>query len=158
MTVKIRLARHGRKHTPLYRVVAIDSREHREGKAVEVLGTYNPHLADNNIQVDIDACRRWIDQGAQYSASVASLLKRQGIEIYSEAKIAALANQQAKTKKARQERAKKAGTKWSAPSRRAVRAHQAKLKAARMAQAAEALAAHKAAQEAAAPAEEASED
>ena len=134
-------------------MVAIDSREHREGKAVEVLGTYNPAPAEKNIQVDIEACKRWIDNGAQYSDSVASLLKREGYDIFSEAKAAAAANQKAKAKKARQGRAKKAGTKWSAPSKRALKGHQAKLKADRMAKAAEALAAHKAAQEAAAGSE-----
>ena len=46
MAVHIRLARLGRTHRPFYRVVAIDSRNHREGRAAEVLGTYDPMLAE----------------------------------------------------------------------------------------------------------------
>ena len=56
--------------TPILPRRSDDSRRAREGKACEVLGTYNPLPAEKNIQVDIEAVHKWILQGAQYSNSV----------------------------------------------------------------------------------------
>ena len=134
MAVLIRLARHGRTHRPFYRVVAIDGREHREGRACETLGIYDPMSASKNIQVDIDAVHRWINAGAQYSDSVASLLKRGGYEVTTSEQKEAEARQSAKRKARRQKRAKKDGSKFVAASRRAVKKHEATLKAARLAE------------------------
>ena len=53
MAVRIRLSRFGRLHRPFYRIIAIDSRRHREGEASEVLGSYDPLLKDKNIVVDM---------------------------------------------------------------------------------------------------------
>jgi small subunit ribosomal protein S16 len=157
MAVHIRLARYGRKHTPLYRVVAIDSRRAREGKACEVLGTYNPAPADKNIQVDIEAVHKWVLSGAQYSSSVESLLKRAGYETLPEGVADKRAAQKAKAKAKYAKRQKKDG-KFVAVSARAQKKFNAKAKAARKAEAEAALAAHKAAKEAAAAEGEGSEE
>ena len=157
MAVRIRLNRIGRTHSPVYRVVAVDSRRPRSsGAACEVLGTYNPSLADKNIQVDIERVHAWLRNGALYTESVASLLKRAGYEAFPADLAEAKAKKVAKAKANRKSRKKSEATKGTfvKASRRAVLKHKAKLKAERMAQQAEALAAHKAAQEAAAPAEE----
>ena len=156
MAVHIRLARHGRTHTPFYRVVAIDSRRAREGKACEVLGTYNPVIGDKNLSVDIERVHKWILEGAQYSHSVETLLARNGYTVLPEGVAERRAAQAAKRKAKRQNRKKQDG-KFAKVSRRAQNKHNSKVKAARKAETAEKLAAHKAAQEAAAPAEEAAE-
>ena len=149
MAVHIRLARHGRTHTPFYRVVAIDSRRAREGKACEVLGTYNPAPADKNIQVDIEAVHKWILAGAQYTSSVESLLKRAGYETLPEGvadKRAAQKGQaQSQARQASKERRQICCCQRPRPKK-----FNAQAKAARKADAEAALAAHKAAKEAAA--------
>lgn len=162
MSLKIRLARFGRTHTPFYRVVAIDSRNHREGKAKEVLGTYDPNLAEKNIKVDIDRVHYWVSHGAILSESVASLLKRDGYEVLPEEVKARSGKRRIKRREAVKTRAKKDGKKWVAPSRRAKLKHAAKIKAEAFAKLQEAHAAKKAAEEAAAaeaeaPAEESSD-
>ena len=161
MAVRIRLARLGRTHNPFYRVVAINSRNHREGRANEVLGTYDPSLKDNNLNVNLERIHHWISNGAELNHSVESLLSFQGLapfpEGHAERKTARAAKKKAKWAK----RKKKDGA-FVAPSRRAVKKHQAKLKAVRVGElkaAAEAKAAAAAAAEAAAaPAEEASSE
>lgn len=155
MAVKIRLTRLGRTHKPYYRVVAIDSRNHREGRTCEVLGTYDPMLKEKNISVDIEAIHKWILNGAQVSDSVASLLKRAGYEVLPEEKKAAIAKKIAKRSAGRKSAAKKDGKKWVKPSRRALMKHKLGLKKDRLAKQAEELAAKKAADEAAAAASEA---
>ncbi|MHC5067260.1 MAG: 30S ribosomal protein S16 [Planctomycetota bacterium] len=148
MAVRIRLSRIGQTHRPMYRVVATDSRRQRSGAACEILGTYNPHLAEKNIQVDIERVHAWLRQGALFTDSVESLLKREGYEVVPAEVVEAKAKQAAKRKTKRLARKKSAETAkgtFVKPSRRAVLKHKAKLKAERMAQQAEALAAHKAA-------------
>lgn len=161
MAVHIRLARLGRTHRPFYRVVAIDSRNHREGRAAEILGTYDPMLPAKNIQVKIDRVHAWINNGAQLSESVTSLLRRDGYAPLPEEAIQSAAKKRAKRRAAAKSRAKKDGKKWVAPSARAVAKHQKAQKQARLAAQEEALAAHRAAkaaaEAAAAPAEEATE-
>jgi small subunit ribosomal protein S16 len=165
MAVKIRLTRLGRLHRPFYRVVAIDSRCHREGKANEVLGTYDPLLAEKNITVDIERVHAWVREGAIVSHAVTSLLKRAGYQAIPTEVAAKKPAKVAKARVARKARAKKDGktpTRWSKgadgkavpASSRAIAKHAKKLKEARKAQQAEALAAHKAAKAAAAPAAE----
>ncbi len=159
MAVRIRLARYGRTHRPFYRVVAIDGREHREGKACEFLGTYDPMQADKNIQVNIERVHAWIEKGAEINHSVASLLNRFGYEAFPACVGENSAKKAAKAKAKRAARKKKDGKTFVKASRRSLNKHKASLKAVRMAElnkAAEAKAAAKAAEEAAANAEEAS--
>ncbi|MEO5657302.1 MAG: 30S ribosomal protein S16 [Nitrospiria bacterium] len=78
--VKIRLARHGRHKRPFYRIVVADSCSPRDGRFIEVLGTYDPLLAESaGVRVDIAKARGWLTQGAQATDTVRQLLKRAGI-------------------------------------------------------------------------------
>jgi small subunit ribosomal protein S16 len=74
--VKIRLQRHGAKNRPFYRVVAIDERRQRDGRALEFLGTYNPISEPPQIQLASERIEAWRLQGARLSGAVASLVRR----------------------------------------------------------------------------------
>ncbi|MDP7560169.1 MAG: 30S ribosomal protein S16 [Planctomycetota bacterium] len=80
MPVVLRLTRRGAKKKPFYRIVATDSRNPRDGRFLEVLGTYDPLKTEDNIKVDADKAMAWIKKGAQPSQTVASLLKKAGVE------------------------------------------------------------------------------
>jgi len=80
LPVVLRLTRRGTKKKPFYRIVATDSRNPRDGRFLEVLGTYDPLKTDDNIKVDADKAMAWIKKGAQPSQTVASLLKKAGVE------------------------------------------------------------------------------
>ena len=71
--LKIRLKRLGRKKKACYRVVAIDSRKKRDGKAIEELGFYNP--INKYSQIDIKKIRDKVEQGAQLTKTVKSIIK-----------------------------------------------------------------------------------
>ena len=74
--VKIRLKRGGAKKRPHYRVIAIDERARRDGRALEYLGTYNPVTNPAEIQLERERIEHWVGQGAQLSPAVKALLKR----------------------------------------------------------------------------------
>ncbi len=74
--VKIRLARGGRKKRPFYRVVAADSRMARDGRFLEVLGTYNPLSNPKEIKFNNERVQAWLDDGAQMSDTVKNLYKK----------------------------------------------------------------------------------
>ena len=76
MAVKIRLARHGAKKRPYYRIVVADSRCPRDGKFIEEVGRYNPCTEPALVQLDREKVDQWIKNGAQPTDTVASLLKR----------------------------------------------------------------------------------
>jgi len=76
MTVKIRLKRTGRKNDAHYKVVAIDSRKRRDGKAIEVMGHYHPQQAFPNVIVDLEKISNWVSKGAQMSDTVRTLINR----------------------------------------------------------------------------------
>jgi len=73
--VKIRLQRTGRHKLALYRVVVADSRSPRDGKVLEVLGTYDPNQSPAAVKVDIELIKSWLDKGAQLTPTVKNLLK-----------------------------------------------------------------------------------
>ncbi|XRB08732.1 ribosomal protein S16 [Pycnococcus provasolii] len=75
--VRIRFARHGRKFSPFYRVVVIDSRARREGRPIQYLGWYNPMKKQTSLNAP--AIKEWISKGAQPSESVARLLAKASI-------------------------------------------------------------------------------
>ena len=75
--VKIRLKRFGAKKRPSYRVVAIDSRKPRDGRALEYLGTYNPMTEPSEIDLKRERIEHWVALGAQLSPQMKTLLKRQ---------------------------------------------------------------------------------
>jgi small subunit ribosomal protein S16 len=81
MATRIRLRRVGRKKLPLYRIVVADQESPRDGRFIEIIGTYNPKgtTAAEKIQVDGDKARQWIAQGATPSDTVQSLLKQAGV-------------------------------------------------------------------------------
>ena len=74
--VKIRLTRAGAKKRPFYRVVAIDERRARDGRALEFLGTYDPTTQPERISLKREAIEKWRGKGAQVSPIVRSLLRR----------------------------------------------------------------------------------
>ena len=80
MAVVLRMTRRGVKKKPFYRIVAADSRSPRDGKFLEMLGTYDPLKSENNIKIDGEKVASWIKKGAKPSETVASLLKKAGVE------------------------------------------------------------------------------
>ena len=80
MAVVLRMTRRGAKKRPFYRIVAADSRSPRDGRFLEMLGTYDPLKAENSIKVDAEKITSWIKKGAKPSQTVASLLKKAGVE------------------------------------------------------------------------------
>ena len=81
--VKLRLRRMGAKKRPSYRIVAADSRSPRDGAFIESVGYYDPITDPATINVNLDRARHWIDNGAQPTDTVRSILKRAGV--YAEA-------------------------------------------------------------------------
>ncbi len=79
MAVKIRLRRTGRKKAPQYRIVVADSRSPRNGKFIELVGQYAPRQGKNAINLKADRVNHWLDNGAQPTDTVRSLLRRAGI-------------------------------------------------------------------------------
>jgi small subunit ribosomal protein S16 len=81
MSVTIRLTRMGTKKKSFYRLVAADSRFPRDGRFIEVLGTYNPNPDPPAIKLNREKLETWVNRGAQLSPTVKSLLKKNGIAI-----------------------------------------------------------------------------
>ena len=79
MAVKLRLTRIGAKKNPCYRVVAADSRYPRDGRFIEVIGTYNPMTDPVEVKIDAEKAKKWIANGAQPTDTVKVLLKKSGI-------------------------------------------------------------------------------
>lgn len=76
MAVKLRLARFGKTGNPQYRLVAIDEHKKRNGRAIEILGTYNPHDKTNLIDYKKDRVKYWLSVGATPSDTVRQLLQK----------------------------------------------------------------------------------
>ena len=74
MAVKIRLARHGAKKRPFYRVVVADSRMPRDGRYIELVGRYNPVSDPKMIDIDLERVDAWLAQGAIPTESVSHLI------------------------------------------------------------------------------------
>jgi small subunit ribosomal protein S16 len=75
----IRLARIGKKKRPFYRVVVMDKRKPRNGRTVEVVGTYDPLKKPAEIKLDAERVKFWLGRGAQPSDTVRSFLRNQKI-------------------------------------------------------------------------------
>ena len=80
MSVKIRLARHGAKKRPFYRIVVADSESPRDGRFLEIVGTYNPLPDPAEVQVKNDRIQHWMDQGALPSNTVKNLIKKENLQ------------------------------------------------------------------------------
>jgi small subunit ribosomal protein S16 len=78
MAVKIRLARHGAKKNPFYRIVVADTESPRDGRYLENVGTYDPLFDPAKVTLKSDRVKYWMNQGAKPSDTVRSLLKKEG--------------------------------------------------------------------------------
>ena len=78
MAVKIRLARHGAKGAPFYRIVVADSRSPRDGRFIDRIGTYNPRTQPSEINVDQEKAREWLGKGAPPPDQGRKLVKGSG--------------------------------------------------------------------------------
>lgn len=78
MAVKIRLTRLGDKKSPFYRVVVADSRYPRDGRFIDLLGTYNPLKEPAEIKIDNEKAQDWIKKGAQPTDTARAILIRSG--------------------------------------------------------------------------------
>ncbi len=79
MAVKIRLARHGAKKAPYYRIVVADARSPRDGAFIDRVGTYNPRTQPSEINVDTEKAQEWLAKGAQPTEQVRKLLRISGV-------------------------------------------------------------------------------
>ncbi|MCR5823308.1 MAG: 30S ribosomal protein S16 [Lachnospiraceae bacterium] len=79
MMVKIRLRRVGEKKNPFYRIVVADERAPRNGRFIAEIGTYDPTKEPAAFNVDAEAAKKWISDGAQPTQTVANLFKKAGI-------------------------------------------------------------------------------
>ncbi|MEO7086290.1 MAG: 30S ribosomal protein S16 [Gemmatimonadaceae bacterium] len=79
MSVKIRLRRTGRKKNPMYRIVVADSHSPRDGKFIEVVGQYAPRSGDTALNLQAERVNYWLDNGAQPTDTVRSLLRKAGV-------------------------------------------------------------------------------
>ena len=79
MAVKLRLKRGGSKQRPFYRIVAADARSPRDGRFIDIVGTYNPIPANYEVAIDEEKALYWLSQGAQPTDTVKSLLSQKGI-------------------------------------------------------------------------------
>ena len=78
MAVKLRLKRMGAKKRPFYRIVAIDSRNKRDGEYIELVGTYSP-LEDNKVNIDEEVALKWLRNGATPTDTVKNIFSKSGI-------------------------------------------------------------------------------
>jgi small subunit ribosomal protein S16 len=78
VAVKLRLMRMGKKKQPTYRIVAADSRSPRDGRFIEIVGTYQPRLEPSGVSIDNDKALRWLADGAQPTETVQKLLQISG--------------------------------------------------------------------------------
>lgn len=77
--IKIRLARHGAKKRPYYRIVVADAQARRDGRFIEEVGRYNPCTEPAMVKFDMEKVEKWIANGAQPTDTVKDLLKKAGI-------------------------------------------------------------------------------
>jgi small subunit ribosomal protein S16 len=79
MAVRMRLTRMGRKKVPFYRVVVADAKAPRDGRFIEIVGSYDPKADPAKIVVDEAAALKWLHRGAQPTETVQSLLRKAGV-------------------------------------------------------------------------------
>ncbi len=79
MAVKLRLKRMGAKQKPFYRIVAADARSPRDGRFIESVGTYDPIKKEDNITLDEEKIIKWLNNGAQPTDTVRSILGKNGV-------------------------------------------------------------------------------
>ena len=77
--LKIRLARHGAKKRPFYRIVIANAEAPRDGSFIEKVGTYDPVANPAKINLNVERIQHWLGQGAQPTDTVANILKKEGV-------------------------------------------------------------------------------
>ena len=80
MAVKIRLRRMGQKKAPFYRIIVADSRAPRDGRSIDEIGTYDPTKNPTEYHVNEELAKKWLNNGAQPTETVARIFKNAGIE------------------------------------------------------------------------------
>ena len=80
MAVKIRLRRMGQKKAPFYRIIVADSKSPRDGRFIEEIGTYNANTDPSTFNVNEEAAKRWLANGAKPTEVVGKIFKLAGIE------------------------------------------------------------------------------
>jgi small subunit ribosomal protein S16 len=80
MAVRLRMIRRGRKKRPFYSVVAADSAKTRAGSYIEKLGTFDPLVEENGLNLNAERVKYWLSVGASPSDTVKGLIKKAGIE------------------------------------------------------------------------------
>ena len=76
----MRLTRMGKKKKPLYRIVVADSRNARDGKVIDEIGTYDPNTDPSTFKLDEEKAKKWLSNGAQPTETVGKILKLANIE------------------------------------------------------------------------------
>jgi small subunit ribosomal protein S16 len=76
----MRLTRVGAAKNPIYRIVVVDSRARRDGRAIEIIGQYNPRSEPSMIEVDVERAKEWLAKGVQPSRTVKKLLAIKGLD------------------------------------------------------------------------------
>jgi small subunit ribosomal protein S16 len=79
MATKIRLTRLGDKKSPFYRIIVADSRAPRDGKFIDILGTYNPLVNPAEIKINEEKAKYWLSKGAQLTDTVRDIFTNNGI-------------------------------------------------------------------------------
>ena len=80
MAARMRLTRVGSVKNPIYRIVVVDSRARRDGRAIETIGQYNPQTEPSLIEIDAEKAKKWLAEGVQPSRTVKRLLAIKGID------------------------------------------------------------------------------
>ena len=76
MAVRIRLTRMGRKKKPYYRIIVTNNETKRDGKFLDIIGTYDPLQEPAAVSIDTEKLNEWLDKGAEPSVTVRSLIKK----------------------------------------------------------------------------------
>ena len=156
MALKLRLARHGAKKRPYYRVVVADSRAPRDGRFIDIVGKYNPMLpkdSEERVILDVEKCKEWLGKGARPTERVARFLGAAGLWDWKAGNNPEKGKPGAKAEQMIKDKAEKAEARKAAEAEAKEAAKEAAKAAEEAAKAAEAEAAAKPAEEA--PAEEA---
>jgi small subunit ribosomal protein S16 len=96
MAATIRLARHGAKKRPFYRIVVADRRNARDGRKIEQVGLYDPRAEPQRIEFETERLAKWLERGAKPSLTVSQLIKRSGIVLPADAAHASQPQSEAK--------------------------------------------------------------
>jgi len=79
MAVKIRLARYGKKKSPFYRIVVAQDTSPRDGRFIEILGTYDPNSTPSVVKVEKEKTMDWLKKGAKPTQTVDKILRKEGL-------------------------------------------------------------------------------